>query len=691
MIAEVTGNATYTAQFSRTVNKYTVTWVIDGVEEPEEYEYGATPTHADPVKEADAQYTYTFTGWTPAITTVTGDATYKARFTATKRSYIITWQNDDGSLIETTTAEYGTIPTLSSNPSKESTAEFDYTFAGWEPEVVQVTGDATYTATYRADRRSYVINFVNEDGTELQSSEVEYGQTPAYTGETPAKAADAQYTYSFAGWTPAIVAVSGTATYTATYESTVNKYTIKFVNEDGTVLQSSEVAYGETPAYTGETPSKEGNAQYSYTFSAWSPAITSVTGAATYTANYTETVNKYTIKFVNEDGTELQSSEVEYGETPAYTGETPTKAATAQYTYTFVGWTPAIAEVTGSATYTATYTETVNKYTIKFVNEDGTELQSSEVEYGETPAYTGETPTKAATAQYTYTFVGWTPAIAEVTGIATYTATYSSTVNKYTIKFVNEDGTELQSSEVAYGETPAYTGETPSKEGNAQYSYTFSAWSPAITSVTGAATYTATYTETVNKYTITFVNEDGTELQSGEVAYGEMPAYTGETPAKTATAQYTYTFTGWTPAIAEVSGAATYTATYSSTVNKYTVTWKNADGTVLETDENVEYGTNPSFDGETPTQAADAQYTYTFSGWNPAIAAVTGNVTYTLHTTQPSTSTLLPGRMQMEQFWKRMRMLSMVPLRLIMVRHLLRQKTPSTHIPLIVGTLRLER
>lgn len=133
----------------------------------------------------------------------------------------------------------------------------------------------------------------------------------------------------------------------------------------------------------------------------------------------------YTVTWQNWDGAVLETDEGVFpGEEAEYNGETPVKAADAQYTYTFDGWTPEPAAVTEDTVFTARFRQTVNTYTVTWRNEDGTELQSAPAEYGSIPAYTGETPVKTATAEYTYTFDGWTPEITAVTGDAVYTAVF---------------------------------------------------------------------------------------------------------------------------------------------------------------------------------------------------------------------------------------------------------------------------
>ncbi len=75
--------------------------------------------------------------------------------------------------------------------------------------------DVSVEATFKLDQKT--ITFANEDGTVLQSGKVDCGTMPSYSGATPAKAADEQYTYTFSGWTPVIVPVTGDATYTAVF------------------------------------------------------------------------------------------------------------------------------------------------------------------------------------------------------------------------------------------------------------------------------------------------------------------------------------------------------------------------------------------------------------------------------------------------------------------------------------------
>ena len=323
--------------------------------------------------------------------------------------------------------------------------------------------------------------------------------------------------------------------------------------------------------------------------------------------------------------------------------------------YDFTGWNT---EKDGSGTsYTdgaaVTFTsDTVlyaqwkaKKYTVTWVNEDGTVLETDEnVPYGATPEYNGATPTKAADTQYTYNFKGWTPDVDTVTGNVTYTAVYDSTVNTYTVTWKNENGDVLETDQnVAYGTVPTYNGATPTKAADAQYTYTFKGWTPAVSEVKGNVTYTASYIRYIRYYRVTWYEADGSiRGNDPRAAYGDniwdmTESYTPTPPTKAADAQYTYTFDHWVnretneaiTSASKVTGDTDLDPVFKQELRMYTITWKNDDGTILETDEKVAYGTVPTYDGETPTKAEETRYTYSFIGWDKDVTAVSGDVTYT--------------------------------------------------------------
>ena len=138
--------------------------------------------------------------------------------------------------------------------------------------------------------------------------------------------------------------------------------------------------------------------------------------------------------------------------------------------------------------------------------------------------------------------------------------------------------------------------------------------------------------------TLTYKSYDGATTLKTVTCLDGVPQETGPSgPSRSQTAQYTYTFVGWNTqqdAQTAESGCTTNVvadrivyAAYSRTVRTYTVTWKNSNGTVLETDENVPYGSTPHYDGATPQNPTSGGGN--FVGWSPAVSTVTGNVTYT--------------------------------------------------------------
>ena len=286
--SESTQQATISEKEAGTVNEssdtlYTVTWQDDigNTIDTAEYAYGTMPSHSAPTKESDNQYTYTFSGWTPAVEKVTSDTVYIATYSRITNNYTVTWQDDAGNVIDIVEYAYGTIPEHS-EPVKKADAQYSYTFNGWSPNIEKVTSDTVYRATFIPTINNYTITWLDDTGAIIATDIWAYGTVPSHSN--PTKSADRQFTYSFNGWSPAVASVTSDAVYKATFVSTTNNYTITWQDDTGTIIATDTWAYGTIPSHS--SPTKRSDGQYTYTFSRWTPSIDIVTGNTTYTAVY---------------------------------------------------------------------------------------------------------------------------------------------------------------------------------------------------------------------------------------------------------------------------------------------------------------------------------------------------------------------------------------------------------------------
>ncbi len=329
--------------------------------------------------------------------------------------FSIRFFDSDSTLLDSQYVQYGVIPNISKLPSKPSTAQYSYSFTGWNKEPSTAVANFDYYAVYSEKLRSYTVSFFDYDGSELQTSNYLYGAIPDIP-KSPSRSSSIAYDYVFVGWNPAIDSVFGETFYTALYDSAKIKYTVTFMNGDS-VFAKLDVPYGESAVSPGD-PLRIG-----YRFVGWDDSLLNITGDRTVNAIFEEIV--YYRVVVNFENYKLDTSMVEEG--MSFT----LPAAPEKVGYSFSGWYNSagcylgeegkIISVTSNIWIVAQFT--VNFYEIVFKN--GSEiLQSGKLAYGEKPIYIGKLPTKAADAQSAYEFVGWSPKISKVVGNAVYSAVF---------------------------------------------------------------------------------------------------------------------------------------------------------------------------------------------------------------------------------------------------------------------------
>ena len=592
-------------------------------------------------KQSSVQYDYTWNGkWDKEVTKVTGSVTYQAAFDSSLRKYSVAFVDEDGTVLkEATTYDYGTkvnaIALPAKDPTKAATVDTTYTFAGWS--LVAVTGDTTYKATYKADQRKYLVKFVAEDGkTVVESASYAY-ETEASAIKVPK--APAKEGFKFKSWTPEIADVTKNATYKATYIEE-SKFVVTWRNEDGTLLKQEVYSEGDTPKYPSSNPTKKASVDSTFTFSAWTPAIVAVSKDAEYKATYKSSVRKYKVRFANYDGTMLDSAVYTYGTLAEKIKlpEVPAKASTADYVYTFAGWTPAIEDVTGAVTYTALVGNQKRTYTVKFKSDDQTVWETRKYYYNEVVSLDWG-PSKY-TPECHYDFDKWVRTVGKsdtVKADMEYEAAYSSKCNVryYEVSIYDPIRDKGIKDEFKYGTKASELPKVNAADTTiGDCSYKFIGWTPEFADVTRDMDYDAVYEKTCKvQYTVTWTNADGKQLEKKKYNAGEKPVYSGTTPVKESSAQFTYRFIGWTPTVVALTKDATYKAKYDSTYRMYAVTFKDSlkhkgfvDGEMTAM---YRYGTKANA-VQVPTLADTTigKCTYVFSKWDKVIADVTAAATY---------------------------------------------------------------
>ena len=433
-------------------------------------------------------------------------------------------------------------------------------------------------------------------------------------------------------------------------------YRVWFYNGDE-MLYTQVVAAGGSvvdPLTNGniqEIPTREPGDGHIYSYRGWDQDFSNVQSDMIIQAEY-DTEDVCTVRFVNDDAaeTELYTTLVRTGgnvDDPVvyHLIEPPTKETDEHYVYTYIGWDSALTNITTDRTIKARYA-TDPSVVVTFVNWDGTRLKQQYIAPGDSvadPVTTEEIarPTRPdnTQTQVYYVYAGWDKALTNIRTSTTITATFTA-VQYYLVTFRNQTeagGNTLYETRVDSGASvidPVVSGdiETPTRTPELTYNYIYKGWDSALsTNVTSNLTYTAQY-KTDRQFTVNFYDWDGTRLSTQLVA-DEDDAVAIQNPTRDATDQSTYSFAGWstsqggsvTPnATKNITAPKDLYAVYTEAVRTYTVIWKNANGTVLETDNSVPYGTTPTYNGATPTQDG-AQAT----GWNPEVGPITGNTVYT--------------------------------------------------------------
>ena len=310
-----------------------------------------------------------------------------------------------------------------------------------------------------------------------------------------------------------------------------NKYTITFDTNGGSEIAPITQDYG-TEITAPDNPTRKG-----YTFKGWDKEIPKTMPAENITVKAQWGINQYTITFDTNGGSEIAPITQDYG-TEITAPDNPTRKG-----YTFKGWDKEIPETMPAENITVKAQWEINKYTITFDTNGGSEIAPITQDYG-TEITAPDNPTRKG-----YTFKGWDKEIPETMPAENITVKAQWEINQYTITFDTNGGSEVAPITQDYG-TKINAPANPTRKG-----YTFKGWDKEIPETMPAENITVKAQWEINQYTITFDTNGGSEIAPITQDYGT------EITAPDKPTRKGYTFKGWDKEIPKTMPAENITIT----------------------------------------------------------------------------------------------------------------------------------
>ena len=531
------------------------------------------------------------------------------------------------------TVRYKATPVYSGpTPEREATAQHSYAFTGWIPVLAPITQATTYTAQFTEVTYVTVTFNANGHGTAPQPLSVIQGQPVANPGDLTALG------YTFGGWFTDSECLPGTAwdfsnpvnaDMTLYAKWTINTHKLRW-NSNGGVLTGGtggidtdvQVAYGTS--IQAPSASRDG-----YTFAGWNGTVpaTMPDNDVELTAQWTANTNTpYKVKHYQQN---IDDDNYTLIDTDNLTGTSD--ATVTPETKNYVGFTaPAAQEVTIAAdgSLVVTYNYTRNVHTLTWNANGGTisgnAHTSGNVKFGKTIV----APANANVTKVGCSFLGWDPASVPATmpdNDLTFTAQWE--LQTFNVSVASADPTmggvsiNPNKSVFEYGETATVTA-------TAEDGYLFDGWNdgntdnPRTITVTGAVSLTANFVAddhvlyVVHHFQQNILDDGWTEILPVDNLYGTTGTLTNVAPA-------VKNYEGFD---VEPYSNVTIAGDGSTEVNIYYIRQTFVirflvDG-VVKQEETLRYGATPAWKFAEPTKDADAQFSYDFDGWDPAISTV---------------------------------------------------------------------